>query len=72
MIDLNDDIRKDDSLGSGFCIGHSYFCGQREVKTEWLEDVIYHSILPTLSEYWFDDKAKYDKWEGILTSIFND
>ena len=72
MIDLNDDIRKDDSLGSGFCIGHSYFCGQSKIDPEWLKDVIYHSILPTLSEYWFDDKAKYDKWEGILTSIFND
>lgn len=24
--DLNDEILKDDSLGSGFCIGHSYFC----------------------------------------------
>ena len=72
MIDLNDDIRKDDSLGSGFCIGHSYFCGQSVIDPEWLKDVIYHSILPTLSEYWFDDKAKYDKWEGTLTSIFND
>lgn len=72
MIDLNDDIRKDDSLGSGFCIGHSYFCNQTEATAEWLKDVIYHAILPTLSEYWFDDKTKYGKWEGILTSIFND
>lgn len=72
MIELNEEIRKDDSLGSGFCIGHSYFCNQSEVTTEWLKDVIYHSILPTLSEYWFDDKAKYEKWEGILTSVFND
>lgn len=25
---LNDTIEKDDSLGAGFCIGHSYFCNQ--------------------------------------------
>lgn len=72
VISLNEEIRKDDSLGSGFCIGHSYFCNQNEVTTEWLKDVVYHAILPTLSEYWFDDKVKYDKWEGILTSVFND
>lgn len=27
VISLNDEIRKDESLGEGFCIGHSYFCG---------------------------------------------
>ena len=28
MIELNKDIKQDGSLGSGFCIGHSYFCNQ--------------------------------------------
>ena len=26
VMDLNTEIIKDSSLGSGFCIGHSYFC----------------------------------------------
>lgn len=72
VIDLNEEIRNDDSLGSGFCIGHSYFCNKTQISEEWLKSVIYHDILPTLSEYWFDDKTKYEKWEGILTSVFND
>ena len=72
--ELNEEILKDDSLGSGFLIGHSYFCNKKEneVTIEWLKSVINHDILPTLNEYWIDDKQKYNKWEGILTSIFND
>ena len=72
IIDLNKEISDDDSLGGGFCIGHSHFCNKTEATTEWLRDVINYDILPTLSEYWFDDKVKYDKWESILTSIFNE
>ena len=72
VIALNEDILNDDSLGNGFCIGHSYFCNCTQVSEEWLKNIIYHDILPTLSEYWFDDKVKYEKWEGILTSVFND
>ncbi len=55
---LNKEIAHDDSLGAGFCIGHSYFCNQKEVNEQWLENVINYDIAPMLKEYWFDDPQK--------------
>jgi MoxR-like ATPase/predicted RNA-binding protein with PUA-like domain len=57
---LNEAIEKDSSLGSGFCIGHSYFCGKTSVDKGWLRNVVDFDIAPMLREYWFDDKAKAD------------
>lgn len=68
--DLNRDIRKDASLGSGFCIGHSYFCNQKECTEEWMKAVVYYDILPMLREYWFDDSIKVDRWESRLSGVF--
>lgn len=68
--DLNRDIRKDASLGSGFCIGHSYFCNQTECIEEWMKAVVYYDILPMLREYWFDDFSKVDRWESRLSGVF--
>lgn len=70
--ELNKDIALDPSLGDGFCIGHSYFCGQEECTDEWLKEVIEYDILPTLSEYWFDEPEKVQKWENLLRGVFND
>lgn len=70
--ELNRDIRRDDSLGEGFCIGHSYFCGEDECTEQWLQEVVYYDILPTLQEYWFDNKAKVQYWENRLSGVFND
>ena len=73
---LNNEIAEDDSLGEGFCIGHSYFvydeknppvCGIEM----WLKNVIEYDICPMLDEYWFDDKQKADSWQKRLTGIFN-
>lgn len=64
--DLNREISADPSLGTGFCIGHSYFCGQEVCTDEWLRSVVDFDILPMLSEYWFDEKAKRQKWESAL------
>ena len=66
---LNETIRKDDSLGSGFCIGHSYFCNQSEFSMEWLENVIEYDIDPMLKEYWFDDVQKYESHINTLRSL---
>ena len=46
--DLNFEITKDPSLGKGFCIGHSYFCGQDECNDEWMQSVVEYDILPML------------------------
>ena len=68
--DLNNEIAKDKSLGSGFCIGHSYFCGAKECTEEWMKAIVDYEILPMLSEYWFDDKAKLQQWENTLNGVF--
>lgn len=68
--ELNKEITKDRSLGKGFCIGHSYFCGKKVVDEEWLKAVVNYDILPMLQEYWFDDNAKVQKWDNILNGVF--
>jgi 5-methylcytosine-specific restriction protein B len=72
VIDLNREIKQDDSLGEGFRIGHSYFCGQKECTEEWMKSVVYYDIIPMLREYWFDDKQKVQRWENLFSGVFND
>lgn len=57
---LNTAIEKDDSLGMGFCIGHSYFCNQTAISPTWLNNVIEYDIIPMLREYWFDNNTSFD------------
>lgn len=68
--DLNREITSDKSLGKGFCIGHSYFCGRDICTDEWLHSIVDYDILPMLSEYWFDDANKLQRWENILQGVF--
>ena len=68
--DLNHEIALDKSLGKGFCIGHSYFCGRDVCTDEWLQSIVNYDILPMLSEYWFDDPNKLQRWENILQGVF--
>ena len=68
--DLNREISLDKSLGKGFCIGHSYFCGRDVCTEEWLHSIVDYDILPMLSEYWFDDVGKLQRWENILQGVF--
>ena len=67
--ELNEAITIDDSLGNGYCIGHSYFCDQSECTDEWMTAVVEHDILPMLREYWFDDEAKVRDWENKLRGV---
>lgn len=68
--ELNREIAADKSLGKGFCIGHSYFCNADDCIEEWMKDVVDFDILPMLSEYWFDDSSKLQRWENILHGVF--
>ncbi len=66
---LNEEITNDDSLGSGFTIGHSYFCNQETFDKQWLENVLEFDIAPMLKEYWFDDIQKYEARVTLLRNI---
>ena len=63
---LNDDIKGDSSLGSGFCIGHSYFCNNEAVTDANLPNIVEYEIVPMLEEYWFDNPAKAADWSERL------
>ncbi|NPD30385.1 EVE domain-containing protein [Eggerthellaceae bacterium zg-1084] len=69
---LNAAITCDKSLGKGFCIGHSYFCGRKaaEDEDEWGRQVVDFDIIPMLREYWFDDETKVTHWSNVLHGVF--
>lgn len=69
---LNDTILKDDSLGEGFCIGHSYFCNQESFDYDWLRNVVLYDIMPMLEEYWFDNKETRNNEIDKLIKVLND
>ena len=71
---LNKEITEDKSLGRGFQIGHSYFCGREAAgcSDEWMRSVVEFDILPMLSEYWFDEPTKLQRWEKNLRGVFDD
>lgn len=71
---LNKEIAEDPSLGRGFRIGHSYFCGREETgcTTDWMRSVVEFDLLPMLAEYWFDEPAKLQRWEKNLRGVFDD
>ena len=71
---LNKEITDDKSLGRGFQIGHSYFCGREQAgcTDEWMRSVVEFDILPMLSEYWFDEPEKLQIWENNLRGVFDD
>ncbi|QVJ82227.1 EVE domain-containing protein [Xylanibacter ruminicola] len=58
IIELNKAIADDDSLGSGFCIGHSYLCNLN--NNYQLESIVEYDIVPMLREYWFDNDEQFN------------
>ena len=62
IIRLNHFISEDHSLGTGFQIGHSYFCNNRLIDDEWLNSVVDYEIVPLLKEYWFDEEKNVREW----------
>lgn len=72
IVELNDVIRNDDTLGSGFEIGHSYFCGNKEINQIELENIVEYDIIPLLDEYWYDDTEKKNiEWASKLRKAIN-
>lgn len=58
LIELNKVIAEDDSLGNGFCIGHSYLCNLEGNYD--LESIVDYDIIPMLREYWFDNDERFN------------
>lgn len=67
---LNSKIAADISLGEGFCIGHSYFCGltAKTATVQTLTSIIEYELIPLLKEYWFDEPEKIIDWSDRLRS----
>ncbi len=65
---LNENIAADDTLGEGFCIGHSYFCGMKpgDVTDARLSAIVEYELIPMLREYWFDEPGKVRDWSERL------
>lgn len=65
---LNLAISEDESLGEGFCIGHSYFCNMKpENCTDVaLASIVDYELIPMLKEYWFDEPGKVREWSDRL------
>ncbi len=68
---LNNEIEKDESLGDGFLIGHSYFCNFKRITDQDISRIVKYELLPLLKEYWFDDKNTYDRWENTLNEFIS-
>lgn len=66
IIELNHVIENDDSLGAGFCIGHSYLCNLG--KNYDLTNVVEYDIIPMLREYWFDNNDRFNQEADKLRS----
>lgn len=65
---LNTVIAADESLGEGFCIGHSYFCNLKEATDQALSGIVEFELIPLLKEYWFDEPTKVKDWTNNLRS----
>ncbi len=65
---LNGAIAEDESLGEGFCIGHSFFCELKETSDRTLSGIIEFELAPLLKEYWFDEPTKAKSWIDDLRS----
>jgi 5-methylcytosine-specific restriction protein B len=65
---LNADIAEDETLGEGFCVGHSYFCNLKEGSEQALSRIVEFELIPLLKEYWFDEPMKVKNWAENLRS----
>lgn len=62
---IEDDVK---NLGSGYRIGHSFFCPYDGIKPDehWFCRVITAEIIPLLEEYWCDNEQKADEHRANL------
>ena len=58
---LNERIRRDKDLGSGFQVGHSYFVPEESADEHWYLGIVDTQIAPLLREYWFDRPEEVER-----------
>lgn len=70
IVELNNDIKDDPSLGEGFMIGHSYFCIEKKdgskANNADIKEILKYDIKPLIEEYWYDEKSMLDKWKNKI------
>lgn len=71
VIMMNKVIEADESLGSGFVIGHSYFCVSEKISDEDVAGIVEYELIPLIKEYWFDEPSKVTEWTGRLRGVIN-
>lgn len=64
---LNGEISADRTLGSGYRVGHSYFCGAETFDDGWYDRILEKEIVPLLQEYWPDEPDRVAKARATLT-----
>lgn len=72
VVSLNKVIQEDESLGSGFVIGHSYFCVSEKIADDDVSAIIEFELIPLIKEYWFDEQTKISDWSSKLRGVMND
>ncbi|MBL8005025.1 MAG: EVE domain-containing protein [Candidatus Kapabacteria bacterium] len=74
IIKVNEIISKEQNLGTGFQIGHSYFCSQENIDNvnDWFKTILEFEIKPLLEEIFFDDEKNHKECLSILQGIYND
>ena len=67
---LNYAIVADESLGEGFCLGHSYFCNltPESVNDQVISNIVEYELIPLLKEYWFEEPTLVREWSERLRS----
>ncbi|WP_017733700.1 AAA family ATPase [Nafulsella turpanensis] len=65
---INKSISEDINLGSGFQIGHSYFCTYSNNTEEklWWKELLRFELQPLMEEIWFDNPERVKEMINIL------
>lgn len=67
---VNGLIDRDEGLGKGFLVGHSYFCGPPAAgevcDDDWYQRIVDYELEPLLREYWFDRPKRAEEATALL------
>ena len=70
IIDLNEEICKDEMLGPGFMVGHSYFCVHgNHISDQDVVNIVRYEIEPLLDEYRYDSPDKVKRWKQAFETL---